>query len=326
MGFSRHTNDRRASEGENGIGVASPHRNHKRVDRRGGRRSPDLVSANVKRRTVRYRVRQLRKELDESAFAAYIRQKSGFLPWVLAFCFLGAHIQAAGFARVEPEYRITPQDAVVETMAREAVRRSLQVIGHGARVSSTTVQPIQRIAVAKYLRRENSIQFAAGRFFDADEMLHTAAHECVHALFKGADLNLYSPSPVLENRLLVEEMTAEVLGAHIAGRIRTRSGGDGQALTQTLIAEYRLNCSWSPQGIRSLLWRVADHYGADKIDPEWALSVAIHHGSVEMVDAIDQICRENPDPWVAAHVVAERYIEPIVDPALPTPQTSTAAL
>jgi hypothetical protein len=30
-----------------------------------------------------------------------------------------------------------------------------------------------------------------------------------------------------------------------------------------------------------------------------------------LVDAIDQICRENPDPWEAAHVVAERYIEPI---------------
>ncbi|MEE4271569.1 MAG: hypothetical protein V2I67_07845 [Thermoanaerobaculales bacterium] len=43
-------------------------------------------------------------------------------------------------------------------------------------------------------------------------------------------------------------------------------------------------------------------------------SIAIHHGSVQMVDAIDRICREHPDPWDAAHVIAERFIEPIGSP------------
>ena len=119
--------------------------------------------------------------------------------------------------RVEPEHRLTPQDKVVENMAREAVRRSLQVIGHGARVSITTVQPLEPITIAQYSRGDNSIRFQAGRFFDAEQMLHTAAHETVHAIFNKVDLNPYSPSPVWESRLLVEEMTAEILGAHIAG-------------------------------------------------------------------------------------------------------------
>ena len=48
--------------------------------------------------------------------------------------------------------------------------------------------------------------------------------------------------------------------------------------------------------------------GVDKIDQDYAYSVAIHFGPVELVDAIDKICRENPDPWEAAHVVAERYL------------------
>ena len=311
IGFSRHMNFRRASEGENGIGLVSPLTRRRPPNARRARQREDLISANVKRRTVRYRVRQLRKELDESAFVAYIRQKSGFLPWILTFCFLGAHIQVADLVRGEPEYRPTPQDRIVEIMAREAVHRSLQVIGHGASVSSTDVRPLELATVAQYSSGDNSIQFAAGRFFEADYMLHTAAHESVHVIFNEADLNPFSPSPAWESRLLVEEMTAEVLGAHIAGQVRTRSGGDGATLTRTVIAEYRRDCSWSPQGIRSLLWRFADQYGADRINPEVALSIAVHHGPVEMVDAIDQICRENRDPWVAAHVVAARHIEPI---------------
>jgi len=60
-----------------------------------------------------------------------------------------------------------------------------------------------------------------------------------------------------------------------------------------------------------LVWRYATRLGAEKINPEKAYSIAIHYGPPETVDAIDQICRVNPDPWEAAHVVAERYIEPI---------------
>ena len=50
-GFSRHTNDRRASEGENGLGLVSPRTRRRPPNARGARQRRDLVSANVTRRT-----------------------------------------------------------------------------------------------------------------------------------------------------------------------------------------------------------------------------------------------------------------------------------
>ncbi len=65
------------------------------------------------------------------------------------------------------------------------------------------------------------------------------------------------------------------------------------------------------------MWRIAARVGAEKINHKLAYVIALHHGPPEMVDAIDQICRDNPDPWVAAHLVAERFIEPIDEPVVP---------
>ena len=166
MGFSRHTNDRRASEGENGIGLVSPRTKASAPDARKARQRQDLVSANVKRRTVRYRLRQLRKELDESAFAAYIRGKSGFLPWILAFCFVGAHIQVADFVRGEPEYRPTPQDQV----ARDYGEGSCSSIAAGDRSRDEGIEHRRATirvgsAVAQVLVRGQFHPVCGGSFF-----------------------------------------------------------------------------------------------------------------------------------------------------------------
>jgi hypothetical protein len=70
------------------------------------------------------------------------------------------------------------------------------------------------------------------------------------------------------------------------------------------------------------MWAFAHRIEFDWLDREFGDSLAVHHGPVEMVDAIDQICREHPDPWDAAHVIAERFIEPIPEPVVsghPTP-------
>ena len=61
----------------------------------------------------------------------------------------------------------------------------------------------------------------------------------------------------------------------------------------------------------SLEWRIATRIGVDNINYEVAHSIATHYGPPALVDAIDKICLEQPDPWEVAHVVAERYIEPI---------------
>jgi len=200
---------------------------------------------------------------------------------------------------------------MVQRMARRAVASSLGVVGHGVRVSGVRVWPTQPYAEAQYWLGEDRIEFSPGLLFTADEMLHTSAHETVHAIFDQANLNPYSSDPTWDSRLLVEEVTASVLGSHIAGRVRTRQGVDGQSLTRRLVAEYRSRCTWSDSGMRRMVWRYATRIGVDKINSEVAYSIATHYGPPEMVDAIDQICRENPEPWDAAHVVTERYIEPI---------------
>jgi len=265
----------------------------------------------VKRRRLAARARRLWRRIDEGSFATYIRQQSGFLAWILVFCLVGAQIQVEDALRDEIRFSPTVQDRMVEKMARRAVARSLDVVGHGVRVSGVRVWPTQPHSAAQYCLGEDRIEFSPGLLFTADQMLHTSAHETVHAIFDQANLNPYSSDPAWESRLLFEEVTAYVLGGHIAGTVQALQGGDGQALTRRLVAEYRSRCTWSDSGLRRLVWRYATRLGADKIDPEAAYSIAIHYGPPEMVDAIDQICRENPDPWEAAHVVAERYIEPI---------------
>ena len=142
----------------------------------------------------------------------------------------------------------------------------------------------------------------------------------MHAIFDHARLDADYGSRDWARCLLVEETTAYVLGAHIAGTARTRQGGDGEALTSRLIEFYRDACDWSsPKCKRRKLWEQAIAEGYESIDPWDAFSTEIHFGPVDLVDAIDQICREHPDPWKAAHVVAERYIETIHKPVMPAP-------
>jgi len=197
-------------------------------------------------------------------------------------------------------------------MAKGAVGNSLKVIGHGVQVSKVRVRPLKHSTLATYNRIHNSVEFTTDYSFRAEWVLQTAAHESVHAMFDQALLNPTSPNADWERWILVQEVTAEVLGAHIAGRVRTLNGGNGEALTKMLIARYRNVCDRSSnESIHRRIWIAAIRMGVDRIDQDYAYSVAIHFGPAELVDAIDQICRENPDPWDAAHVVAERYIEPI---------------
>jgi hypothetical protein len=242
--------------------------------------------------------------------------------WLFVLGFLAVQLHVWAGPPQGPDYRPTEQDLRIERMAKVAVERALDVIGHGARVEEVRVRPLSEWTLAQYSRSADSIAFAAGIPLSAEEVELTAAHEAVHAIFDQADLNPYSQSPVWDTRLLVEETTAEVLSAHIVGHIRTRFGGDGDALTRRCVDEYRLRCTWSPHGYRRFVWLSSIHNWPGRPASDHAYSIAVHYGSPERVDAIDEICRENPDLWVAAHVIAERYIEPIpepVDPGNPIP-------
>ena len=257
---------------------------------------------------LRAKIDRFRRGLDQSRGVESVRRHPGLAAWCFVFFAVGLQIQVWTGPPPGPEFTLTERDECTELMAKEAVAQSLDVIGHGVEVSSVEVRPIHRLAAARYTRGQESVAFALGLGFRADEVLHIAAHESVHAIFDQAKLNPDWSSPGWESRLLVEVMAASVIGAHIAGRIRTRQGGDGEALTARLIEWYRKRCTWGPGGLRRVVWSIAKQGRVDKLDREVVHSIVTHYGSPEMVDAIDRICRENPDPWDAAHVVAERYL------------------
>jgi len=232
--------------------------------------------------------------------------------WIFAFVCLGLAIEVWKGPPAAPGFVPTEDNRCVERAARTAVNRSLAVIGHGVKVSRVEVNPIRKYAAAVYSGGLESVTFSSDYFPNSDQILHTAAHECVHAIFDQARLNRWASDPAWDSRLVVEEVAAEVLGAHIAGRVMTLRGGDGEALTRRLVRKFRIDCDLSaPGGWRRRIWLFASRFEPEWSSPELLYETAIHHGPVEMVDEMDRICREHFDPWVAAHAIADRFIEPI---------------
>jgi hypothetical protein len=208
-----------------------------------------------------------------------------------------------------PEYEPSEEEKWLLIRAREAVNQVGRVVGHNVRFSEVRVRPLEPSTLARFHYLTGRVEFSSAHTFSVDELLDAAAHETVHAILHKAGLSTDRWSPGWEARLLVEETTAYVLGAHIAGQARTRQGGDGEALTRKLIARYRESTDWnSPSCPRRKLWERAIETREADIDLWEGYSIAVHFGSPEMVDAIDEICRAHPDPWDAAHAVAERYL------------------
>ncbi len=303
--------DRRASEGENGIGLVSPHRYHKRTDSRGGRRSPDLVSANVKRHQLPARVKRLVRRLDSSWPVEFHRRQPAVFLWLLVLGFLAVHLQIWNGPPQNPDGLVTEQDRWVEGRAKASVDRMLRVIGGDLSIGRVIARPQGETVLGSYLPGKAEIMFNSEVIMSRSEFELIAAHECVHAIFDREGLDSDYGTRDRAGCMLVEETTAYVLGAHIAGAARTRQGGDGDALTSRLIQRHRDACDWSsPECRRRKLWDQAVAEGYESIDPWYAFQIEIHFGPVELVDAIDQICRDNPDPRVAARVVADRYLRP----------------
>jgi len=232
--------------------------------------------------------------------------------WIFVFGCFGLAIEVWTGPPPEPEFVLTEDNRCVERAARTAVNRSLAVIGHGVEVSEVEVKPIGEYAAAQYSGGFNSVTFSNEYFPSSDQILQTAAHECVHAIFDQARLSRWTSDPAWDCRLVVEEVAAEVLGAHIAGRVMTLRGGDGEALTRRLVRMFRNDCDLSaPGGWRRRIWFYATRFEPERRVPDLLYMTAIHHGPVEMVDEMDRICLEHFDPWDAAHAIADRFIEPI---------------
>jgi hypothetical protein len=173
----------------------------------------------------------------------------------------------------------------------------LSEIGGGIAIDKVRVAPLVN-AVACY-SSFRVVTFSSKVHWSPQRSLPVAGHECVHAIFDQSGLRSWTGDPASS---MVEEMAAEVLGATLAGRVLTRRGGDGAALTKSVIAQFRSQCSnedWDATGSH-LQWLARD------ADPAIRASSIIHFGSKWMVDEMESLAKTR-DAEAAAAAIAARF-------------------
>jgi hypothetical protein len=216
------------------------------------------------------------------------------------------------FAWTEPmTFETEPEDFALRRRAQRAVDAVLREIGHGVTVTSVDVIDLPDGTLAAYHTREVKIIFSSRVEWDENTMLRAAGHETTHALWAGLQLRHGGDRAFAR---LTQEMTAYVLGAHLAGRVLTREGRDGDHLRERLIADYRSACDDSdPESARNVAAASWVIMHGDLAGPDYYQ----HWGSVQMVDEIDAICARHPRNAVAAvRAIRDRYLPP------PTPTPS----
>jgi hypothetical protein len=198
----------------------------------------------------------------------------------------------------------------MEWRARRAVAEVLDVVGSGLEINAVEVAERGPGIAATYsfATRTITVSPLVGDY-DEDEFLHLVGHEVVHAMFHQMDWSGIQGTANWRSFGLAHETAAEVLGAHLAGRVRGRHGGHGQGLTRRLVRGHRTLCdTQSPNGFYQQFARARDEHGLNAVDEEWEYLVFTHVGSTDMVDDMDRICRESASPWQAVRAIGEKYL------------------
>lgn len=196
------------------------------------------------------------------------------------------------------------RNEALQIRAERVVGELLDEIGHGVEVWAVKVGEMPGFAAVYYEPRERAIVFSGRERWSDLDLMVVGGHECVHAIFHQAGLSRYGQGLDAE---LLEETTATVLGAHIAGRVAARKGRCGECITRQVVAGFRAECSpteLAPQGwLARQVWRGRlSRIGHDKVHV-----ILNHFGSPALVDEIERLCEQHPDPWDAAHAVARRF-------------------
>lgn len=183
------------------------------------------------------------------------------------------------------------------------IKDLLEVIGHGVTVSSVTAKEYDEgFAAAYYWDRRVAIESQCE--FSDDTLLLVMGHECAHAMFRQSGFLKEDPN-LSSYQAFSNEVAADVFGAHLAGRVVSRGGGDGQALTRNLLEESRIVRRIYRRGtdalleVESTVWdrKVRTSLG----DGAW---LAPRDGADRLVTTIDRICRQHDDLWEAARTFA----------------------
>jgi hypothetical protein len=245
-------------------------------------------------------------EQERAAWRAVLR-RPGVAAWVLLFAVVGLGLAPSGVRHLAASFQ---GPAVFEARVRSNVDAVLSAVGPPIGISRVEVIDLPRYVAARYTYDWNriSVNPRLDRYSD-DDLLHVMSHEVVHAMFDQGRLRLYEGAPDPSYFVLCEEVAADVLGAHIAGSVRTRAGGDGDGLTVRLVREHREQSDPTmPRSFYQTFGRARASFGPNAVDPRFEYGIFLLYGSPERVDEMDRICRENPDPWTAAREISRRYL------------------
>jgi hypothetical protein len=183
------------------------------------------------------------------------------------------------------------------------IKDLLEVIGHGVTVSSVRAREYDDGYAAAYFWDRRVIVDSECEFSD-DTLLFVMGHECAHAMLVQGGFLKDDPSLAAYQRL-AHEVAADVLGAHLAGRVVSRRGEDGAELTVNLLEETRIvGQSYSPEAAAvkkyiSTKWdgNLRTYVG----DGQW---LDPNCGAEKLIVATDRICRQHDDLWEAARAIA----------------------
>jgi hypothetical protein len=236
-----------------------------------------------------------------------VLRRPGVAAWTLLFAVLGLGLSAGGLRRGAAFLLEGP---AFENQVQSTLDEVLRVVGPGVTIRKLEVTDLDRHVAATYTYDRYWITVNSRlQHFPDDDVLETLAHEVVHAMFDQGRLKHFENAPDSSVFVLSEEVAADILGAHIAGRARTAAGGDGAALTDRLVRRHR---NLSDPKHRSSYYQRFDRalasFGPNAVDPDFEVAVTIHFGSPERVDEMDGICRKCSDPWDAAREISKRYL------------------
>ena len=212
--------------------------------------------------------------------------------------YLSEQVQPGVPAPVQHDMRLAARAAM-------DIKDLVGVIGHGVTVSSVEARWFDEGFLAVYRLEDRQVGVEAGVEFSEDALLFVMGHECAHALFRQNGFFEFAPDTASYQHL-VREVAASVFGAHFAGRVRSRRGGEGDMLTENLVEELRI---WSRA------YAIAPNEIKGRVQTDWDGEVRTcsavgnrlrrYNGAEHLINRIDRICREHPDPWEAARTVAD---------------------
>jgi hypothetical protein len=183
------------------------------------------------------------------------------------------------------------------------IKDLLAVIGHGVTVSSVESREYDEGYAAAYYWDRRVVVDARHEFAE-ETLLYVMGHECAHAMFRQGGFLVEDPS-IEKYQHHVHEVAADVLGAHLAGRVCSSKGGNGEALTNNLLEEAR---------IMSRSYAIGPFAIKKHIKTDWDGNVRTYlgdgywlkpdYGAERLINRIDGICREHDDLWEAARAIA----------------------